>query len=228
MVHRAPIRIDGEAEPIAHRPPVMGGGRLGVYAAFGAAAGALAFPWVSDGLSRRVRGALVQDAAARHCVSLTPEARAVLAEPLAPGVRRGVIAKAARFLGARLAVRTLGSFAPAHLIWPLGGAIRTYVLGRLFDRYLEHGRTDRAVRIDAGEARRVREAIERALVGALTPDSQPRPEPATIDDHRDPVTALVDGVLSRAAGIPERLAQRLDSAFDEALRPGALDTQASA
>jgi plasmid stability protein len=226
MVQRS-IRIDDGVEPLVHRAPVIGGGRLGVYAAFGAAAGALTFPWLSDGLLRRVRGALVHDVAARHGVSVTPEARSILADPLAPGVARGVIAYAARFLGAKVAVRALGSFAPVGLIWPLGGAIRTYVLGHLFDRYLQVVRVERAVRIDADEARQVREAVEKALVRALTLESQPAPEPASIDDHRDPVTALVDAAFARAAGIPERLAQRLDSAFDEALRTGALAAQAS-
>ncbi|HXX68467.1 MAG TPA: hypothetical protein VEK07_14860 [Polyangiaceae bacterium] len=209
--------MDPSAEPLAHTAPAVGGGRLGVYAAFGAAAGALALPWLPDWLSSHVRGALVHDVAVRHCVSLTPEARAVLAQPLAPGVHRGVAARAARFLGARLAARAMRGFGPIGLIWPLGGALRTYVLGHLFDRYLEH-RSERAVRVDEREATRVRRAIEAAQTRAFTLDPEPPREPASIDDHRDPATAMIDRLLGRAAGIPERLGRRLDAAFDEALR----------
>jgi hypothetical protein len=194
---------------------------LGVYAAFGAAAGALTVPWLPDLLSSRVRGALVHDIAVRHRVSLSPDARTILAEPLAPGVHRSAATRAARFLGARLVVRALQSVAPVGLIWPLGGALRTYVLGYLFDRYLERDRAEQAVRIDAQEATRVRKAIERALTRALTLDPQPPQEPESIDDQRDPTTALIDGLLGRAADVPERLARRLDAAFDEALKVGA-------
>lgn len=220
MVQRTSLRppaADLPAQELAHTAPAVGAGRLGVYAAFGAAAGALALPWLPDVLSSRVRGALVHDVAVRHCVSLTPEARSILARPLAPGVRRSVAVRAARFLGARLAVRAVRSFAPIGLFWPLGGALRTYVLGHLFDRYLQR-RSERAVRIDAQEATRIRRAIEKALTRAFTLDSEPTHEPASVDDHRDPATAMIDGLLGRAAGVPERLARRLDAAFDESLQ----------
>jgi len=219
MVQRSSLlqSTDPAAEPLVQPAPVVGGGRLGVYAAFGAAAGALALPWLPDWLSSHVRGALVHDVAVRHCVSLSPEARTVLAQPLAPGAHRGIAARAARFVGARLAARAMRSFGPIGLIWPLGGALRTYVLGHLFDRYLEH-RAGHAVRVDEREATRVRRAMEAALTRAFTVDPEPPREPASIDDHRDPATAMIDGLLGRAAGIPERLARRLDAAFDEALR----------
>lgn len=221
MAQRSPLRAttpDNGPDPLARRAPPVGGGRLGVYAAFGAAAGALTLPWLPDLLSSRVRGALVQDIAVRHRLSLSPEARSILAEPLAPGIRRSAATRAARFLGARLVVRALQSVAPVGLIWPLGGALRTYVLGYLFDRYLERGRSEQAIHIDAQEATLVRKAIERALTRALTLDPDPLPEPEKIDDQRDPTTALIDGLLGRAAGVPERLARRLDAAFDEALK----------
>jgi len=211
-------RQDDVAGPLARRAPVVGGGRLAVYAAFGAAAGSLALPWLPDALSRRVRGALVHDVATRHNLSLTPDARAVLAEPVAPGIHPSAVASAARFLGGRLAARALRNVAPVGMIWPLGGALRTYVLGHLFDRYLEQTRSDRAVRIDVNEARRVRAAIERAFAHVLTVDFHPSIEPATIDDGRDAATTWIDGVLVRAAGIPERLVRRLEAAFDDALK----------
>lgn len=216
-------------EQLARSTPAVTGGRLGVYAAFGAAAGALTLPWLPDLLSSRVRGAMVHDIAARHCVSLTPEARQILAEPDTPGVRRSMAARAARFFGPRLAVRALRSIAPVGLIWSLAAALRTYVLGHLFDRYLERIRSEPAVPIDAQEAMRIRGAVDRAIARALRVESEPAHEPASIDDQREATTILIDGLLGRAAGIPERLAQRLDAAFDEALRLGeALEEQAPA
>jgi hypothetical protein len=41
-----------------------------------------------------------------------------------------------------------------------------------------------------------------------------------VDDQRTGATALVDGVLALTAGVPERLASRLDGAFDEGLSRG--------
>ena len=106
------------------------------------------------------------------------------------------------------------------MLWPLRNALQTFVLGRLFDRYLEQARTDRAVRVDVAEARRVRRAIDAAVLRAFTVEVAGRDEPAAIDDQRDAATAFVDGLLALAAGTPERVADRLDAAFDERLARG--------
>jgi hypothetical protein len=211
---------DGADEPVAERCGHVGGSRLGVYAVFGACAGALPVPWIPDALARGIRGALVHDIAIRHRVSLSPEARTVLAEPLAPGVRRGWMAVALRFFATRIAVRTVARLAPVGLLWPVHAALHTYVLGRLFDRYLERGRTERSVRIDGDEARRVRGAIEGALSRAMTFRTDRVERHPVVDDQRTAATALVDGVLAFTGGVPERLASRLDGAFDEGLSRG--------
>jgi hypothetical protein len=218
MAPSTPItRDDPDARRVVAATSPTSGGRLGVYAAMGATIGAVPLPWLPDSLVRRVRGALVHDIAVRHGLSLTRDARDVLAEPLGPDGPRSLLSQAARFLGARFAARTLTRFGPLALVWPARAALRTYTLGHLFDRYLELSRMERAVRIDVEEARRVRLAIDGALSRALTVNTTPRPEPSTIDDQRDAVTTLIDGLLGAAAGVPERLVQRLEAAFDDLL-----------
>jgi hypothetical protein len=217
MVHQRPLTHDDvESLPSLARP-VVDPGRLGVYAAMGATVGAVPLPWVPDSLVRRVRGAVAHDVAVRHGVSLTNEAREVLSEPSGA---RGVLAQTTRFVGVRLAARFLGRFGPVRWVWPVRNAVQTYVLGRLFDRYLQHGRTDRAVRVDAGEARRVRKAIDDALLRTLSVEVPRREEPTVIDDQRDATTAFVDGLLGLVAGTPSRLGDRLDAAFDDRLAHG--------
>ncbi len=192
--------------------------RLAVYTALGASVGALPIPWLPDSLLRSVRGALAHDIAVVHGLSLTREARALLAEPSGAEGPRGFASQALTYLGVRLAVRTLARFGPIAAIWPFREALRTFTFGHLFHRYLDLGRTERAVRIDAAEARRVRRAIDRALARAITVESSGPQEPAAIDDQRDAATALVDWALGLAAGLPERLLRRLDTAFDESMR----------
>jgi hypothetical protein len=222
MAPRPPAPLDRDAESIptvgAHSP--VEPARHGVDAAIGAAVGGGPLPWVPDSLARRVRGAVVHDVAVRHGVSLAPEARDVLCEPAGPDGPRGLFAQTARFVGLRFATRTLARIAPVRFVWPVRNAFRTFVLGHLFDRYLELGRIERAVRIDADEARRVRQAIDGALARALTIEGPPVEEPTVIDDQRDATTAFIDGLLGLAAGVPGRLVARLDAAFDDLLAHG--------
>ncbi len=215
MAPRSPLSRDSASDSlrtVAARGPVERG-RLGVYAALGASVGSVPLPWVPDALARRVRGALVNDVAARHGVSLATEAREVLADPSGPEATHSLVARALRYVG----IRVLARVGPLGALWPLRMALQTYVLGYLFDRYLEVGRTERAVRIDAAEARRVRLAIDGAFVRALTVESAPVPEPVVIDDQRDTATALLDGVMGMVASLPTRLLRRLDAAFDDLL-----------
>ena len=221
MADRSPLtRDDVESLPaVGPRSPVERG-RLGVYAGLGAAVGTMPLPWVPDSLVRRVRGAVVHDVAVRHGLSLTQEARDVLCEPAGPDGPRGLMAQTVRFFGLRLAARALPRVGPLRMVWPVRNAFQTYVLGHLFDRYLELGRTERAVRIDAGEARRVRQAIDGALARALTVEPPQPEEPTVIDDQRDAMTAFIDGMLGLVAGMPSRLVGRLDAAFDDLLAHG--------
>ena len=109
------------------------------------------------------------------------------------------------------------SFGPIALVWPLRNGLGTYLLGHLFDRYLELARTERAVRVDVEEARRVRLAIDGAILRALTVVTPSLEEPTIIDDQRDAGAVVIDTVLGLAAGLPARLMSRLEAAFDELL-----------
>jgi hypothetical protein len=219
-----PLADPAATEPTARADATAAsadGGRLGMYALLGASAGSVPLPWIPEQLLRRVRGSLVHDIATRHGVSLTPESRAVLCDPLGIGAKRGLVAEALRFVGGKVAVRTLSFLGPASLVWPVGGALRTYVLGHLFDRYLSRGRSRRSVRIDVDEARRIRAAIDAAFTRVVTLSAaSPAPsDPGSagaVDDQRDSATAFVDTVIGFTAGIPSLFSRRLDAAFDEA------------
>jgi hypothetical protein len=188
-----------------------------VYAAIGASLASAPLPWLPDAFARRVRGALLHDVAARHGLSLAREARELLAEPSGPDGPRGILAQALRFFGARLAIRALTSLGPIAFVWPARNALGTYLLGHLFDRYLEQSRTERAVRIDVEEARRVRLAIDGAVVRALTIVTPPVDDLPVIDEQRDAASVVVDTLLEMAAGLPARLMLRVETAFDELL-----------
>jgi hypothetical protein len=198
------------------KPPVDGG-RLGVYAALGATVSAVPLPWLPDALVRRVRGALVHDVAMRHRLGLTRDAREVLAEPSGPDGPRGLLSQALRFVGVKVALRAITGLGPIGMVWPVRNALGTYVLGHLFDRYLEISRTERTSRIDVDEARRVRRAIDSALVRAVTVATGPVRAADAVADDREASTVMIDSLLGATAGIPERLVRRLDAAFDDLL-----------
>ena len=193
----------------------LGVGRLGTYTMLGAACGIVPLPWIPDATMRRVRGALVQDLTSRHGLSLTPEARGLLVEPNGTEGPRGFLNQGARFAVSKV----LGRFGPLALISPVRSALGTYVLGHLLQRYLETARTARSVRIDIEEARRVRRAIDQALIYSLTTEARPSREdaPYAPEDLRDQGDQIVDGVLISIASMPGWLVRRLEAAFDEVL-----------
>src|SRR5512140_298750 len=89
--------------PLARRD--LGAGRLGTYSALGAAAGAVPLPWVPDVVARRIRGALAHDVAGRHGLSLTAEARKVLAEPSGVEGPRSFAGQAAQYIAGKVLSR---------------------------------------------------------------------------------------------------------------------------
>lgn len=193
----------------------LGGGRLGTYTVLGAVCGIVPLPWIPDATVRRVRGALVHDLTSRHGLSLTHEARTILVEPNGTEGPRGFLKQGATFAISRV----LGRVGPFAFIPPVRSALGTYVLGHLLQRYLETARTVRAVRIDVEEARRVRRAIDQALIYALTTEANGSREDAPFapEDLRNNGEQLVDGVLISIASMPGWLVRRLDAAFDEVL-----------
>jgi uncharacterized protein (DUF697 family) len=195
--------------------PQFGGGRMGTYTLLGAATGLVPLPWVPDVMVRRVRGALVHDLVSRYGLSLTPDARNILIEPGGADGPRSFLKQGVAYA----VTRVLKRFGPLTLLGPVRTALGTFVLGHLLQRYLETARIDRSVRIDVEEARRVRRAIDQALLYALTTDGTgPRENmPHSPDDMRDQTTQIVDGVIIAIASVPGWLIRRLDAAFDETL-----------
>lgn len=189
----------------------LGTGRLGSYAAMGAAIGLVPLPWLPGALSDRLRGALLFDIARRHGLSLSKEARAILAAPFGPPAMRGFVGQAIAFASARV----LGRFGPLAALGPVRGAVSTFVLGHLFHRWVSVTRQERTLRIDAEEARNVRRAIDDAFLRAFTtPVPTEAVEGVDADDPRDEVTRITDGLLAAAASVPAWLVRRLDAAFD--------------
>jgi hypothetical protein len=192
----------------------LGTGRLGAYSALGAAVAAIPFPVVPGSLATRVRGALVHDVCARHGLSITPEARRVLAaHGLAEGPD-GLFGAALRFATTRIFSR-LG---PLTMLPPIRTALLTYAIGHLLSRYLA-SRTERSVRIDVEEARRVRRAIERAIGKAFSTAAAPERDVGSAPEElRDPFTQATDSLIAAFAGLPRSLVGRLEAAFDEGLQ----------
>lgn len=195
--------------------PQFGGSRLGTYTMLGAASGVVPLPWIPDAIARRVRGALVHDLTARYGLSLTPEARAALVEASSGDRARSYVQQGVTFA----ATRVLGRFGPLAMFGPVRTAFGTFVLGHLLERYLDTARVVRSVRIDGDEARRVRRAIDQALVFALTTEGKSSREnpPFAPEDLRDQTTQIVDGVFITIASAPGWLVRRLEAAFDETL-----------
>lgn len=190
------------------------------YSSLGALSGALPLPWVPDLIVRRVRGTLLHDIASRHRVALTDEARDVLVESWFPGVPKlsGMAAAAFSQAGRFAAGRALSFLGPLGWFPPVRSAIYTFVLGHVFERYMETARISRAVRIDAEEARLIKKAVERALLAVATVKSE-SPWKDRIDapeELRNDTTRLVDGVILSVVSLPGWLVSRLDSAFDDA------------
>src|SRR5664279_5666333 len=148
------------------RGDVSGIGRIAVYAVLGGASGVVPLPWLPNAIARRLRGALAQDIAARHGLSLTKEARDLLSEPEPREAARGLFGEAIRFATRRLITR----FSPLAVLPPVRGAAHVFALGHLFNRYIEKNRSLRSVRVDAEEARLIRKGIDAAMTAVLNPE----------------------------------------------------------
>jgi hypothetical protein len=190
------------------KPPT---GRLAVMTAYAVAATAIPIPFIPDRILVLVRGAVVHDVTARHGLSLTSDARAVLAEP--DSETRTRVVRAAESL-ARQVLRRLR---PLGVLTAASRGVELYALGFLLERYVTRVRAQGAVRMHLDEARLVRDAIDRAIVRALSPALKPS---TTVigegpEDLRDEFTRWLDALLLTSAALPSYLERRLEAAFDE-------------
>ncbi|MCC6557837.1 MAG: hypothetical protein IT372_33235 [Polyangiaceae bacterium] len=184
----------------------------------GVAAATIPLPVVPDRLLARIRGAVAHDTAARHGLSLTGDARDLLARP---GGDHNLIRKAAEVVAGQLLRRisALGTVAA------VARGLEVYALGHLLDRYITRVRPTGAVRIHGDEARRLRDAIDRASARALSPslDAGLTVLPDGAEDLRDEFTRWIDALLLTGAGVPSYLERRLNAAFDEIAQRGLTD-----
>lgn len=204
------------AVPLSASPPT---GRLGVITAAAMAALAIPLPIVPDRIVGRLRGALAHDAAARHGVSLTPDARKILAEVDSEHGGRAMARKAAEMFGFAILKRGLG---PLSALTNVARGLEVYAFGHLFERYLVQARQTGAVRIHVEEARKVRETIDRAMLHALSPTLSPSSitVQGAVEDLRDDLTRWIDSAILTGASLPSYIERRLDAAFDDLAKSG--------
>ncbi len=214
----APASTSTVALSPSTQPPA---GRLVMMTAYAVAATAIPFPFLPDRVIARVRGALAHDILARHGLSLTSDARASLAEP--DSEMRNRLVRAAESLARQI----LRRIRPLGVLNSASRGAELYALGILLERYVVKLRRSNAVRMHHEEARLVREAIDRALLRAMSPALRP---PVTTlnqgaEDLRDEFTRWIDALLLTSAALPSYLERRIEAAFDEivAEMPGLQD-----
>src|SRR5580704_19582039 len=105
-------------------------GRLAVMTAYAALVTAIPIPILPDRVLVLVRGAVVHDVAARHGLSLTSDARAVLAAPDSEGRTR--LVRTAESLARQL----LRRLRPLGVLTAASRGIEIYALGLLLERYV--------------------------------------------------------------------------------------------
>ena len=195
----------------AHVEQPFPSGRLTVLSTFVMAANAVPIPLLPDTVVTRVRGAIAHDTAARHGLGLTSDARTVLASVDA---ENRAIARRAGETVIREVLKRLG---PLAVVGTLSRGVEAYALGLLFNRYIERIRASAQARIDVDEARRIRDAIDRAVLRVLSPAL--KPEMTTMsrggEDLRSETTRWLDTLILTGASRPGYLERRLEAAFDE-------------
>jgi hypothetical protein len=187
-------------------------GRLAVLTAFALAASAVPLPVLPDLVVVRVRGATAHDTVARHGLSLTNEARAIFAS--ADAGSNKVLARKA---GEALVREVLKRLGPLGALTTLTRGLEVYALGILLDRYIQRVRASGSVRIDIKEAKRVRDAIDKAVLRSLSPALAPSSTTLRrgAEDLRGEVTRWTDALLLTGASLPGYIERRLHAAFDE-------------
>lgn len=210
------------ATPLARQA----GASVTVYATITGLAGAVPVPMLDSVLSELSRGAAMRRVAKRHGVTLTPDARAVLASP---GTVRATSTERGRLLKAALS----SLLAPFRIAARLEDAVGTLFAAVLLDHFLRRSDRPDGATLTEAEARQVRAATELAISGAgfdalkSAPlglwailkdalDALMRPDP----EGRSPLERFVDEVLDGLADAPNDLVDTLTLHFDEALARG--------
>ncbi len=197
----------------ALRSPTVVGGRLATLSGMALLVGAIPLPILPDRALQQLRGAVAHDTSSRHGLSLTSDARATLAATSTHDRMRVMLRKGLQLLARRL-LRRLGPLAP---LTAAVGAVEIFALGHLLDRYFSRFRNRTSVRLQAAEATQLRQAIDRAVVSAFHPATQPTTLalPEANEDLRDEFTRSIDNLLLTTATMPNYVQRRLEAAFDD-------------
>lgn len=208
-------RIERDSTAPLARPEVPSG-RLGMFTAMAVLAGSIPLPLLPDRVLRQLRGAVVHDAFARHGLSLTQDARRLLAAPNSEDRLRLLVRKAVELVTRRL-LRRLG---PLSALSAGVAALELYALGSLTERYIALHRPRGIVRVHEKEARQLREHIDAAVLRAFSPSTHARPLAVgeAPEDLRDEFTRWLDVIFITSASLPSYLERRLEAAFDELVR----------
>lgn len=187
-------------------------GRLAVLSAASMGALALPLPVVPERMVGRLRGALAHDIAARYGLSMTADARKILADPSRQGPQQHIARTTVELIG-----RTLLSRGPLGALASVAGGLEVYAFGHLFERYLARTRNTQAVRIGIDEAKLIRQIIDRSLLRVLSPYLRPASITMQdlVEDLRDEFTRWVDTAILTSASLPSYFERRLEAAFDE-------------
>lgn len=196
-------------------------GRLAVLTAYALAVNAIPIPFLPDRVLQRVRGAIVHDVVSRHGLSLTTDARNILADPGSD--QRTRLVRVAEGVARQL----LRRLRPLSALDAVSRGIEVYALGHLLDRYIREVRPTATVRLHLEEARKVREAIDKTVLRALSPSLRANETMVSegLEDLRDEFTRWVDAVLLTSAALPSYVERRLEAAFDQIIAetPGIRD-----
>lgn len=187
-------------------------GRLMMLSAASMGALALPLPIVPERMVGRLRGALAHDIAARYGLSMTADARKILADASRHAGPQSVARTTLEMIG-----RTLLSRGPLGALTSLAGGLEVYAFGHLFERYLARVRTTQAVRIGIDEAKLIRQLIDRSVLRLMSPYLKPASITMqdVIEDLRDEYTRWVDTAILTSASLPSYLERRIEAAFDE-------------
>src|SRR5262245_29505385 len=212
---------DASSPVVAMTTTSPSSGRLAVLTAYAIVANTIPVPFLPERVLARIRGAIVQDVVSRHGLSVTTDARKILAEPSSD--QRTRLARAAEGV-ARQILQRLG---PLAALSAVSRGIEVYALGHLLDRYLREARPSATVRMHLEEAQKIRGAIDKAVLRSLSPTL--RPSETTMasshEDLRDEFTRWVDAALLTSAALPSYVERRLEAAFDQVIAetPGLRD-----
>jgi hypothetical protein len=211
---RSPESVARQDEPatalVTHGTAVPG--RLAVLSGVSLLLGAVPLPILPSRMLRQVRGAVAYDALSRHGVALVSDARDVLAEPDSTDRMRKFLRKGVE-LASRRILRRLGPFAALSAI---ASSFEVFALGHLLERYVVQVRPSGSIRMHEPEARRVRRAIDSAVLRIFSPgvETTRLTLPDAPEDLRDELTRWIDTLLLTGATLPSYLQRRLDAAFD--------------